>query len=103
MIDTTTLASLKRTINLHLRPIRVKLVRHDWMVNGGQREFRIGMVRPIAKVTTTDLAFGFSDTGLCRISHMRWPKAKDYRCTGPNGFEVRLDGDLWMGYEFCTG
>lgn len=97
MIDTTTLASLKRTIKPNMR---FKLVRHDWMIYA-KPEFRIGMIRPVESVTSVALAFGHSDTGLCRISHMRWPKAGDYRRTDNNGFEVRLDGDKWMGYELC--
>ena len=100
-IDTTTLTSLKRTIKPDMR---FALVRHDWVVRPLRKsEFRIGMIRPVESVTTVDLQFGHSDTGLCRISHMRWPSAADYRRTGPNGFEVRLGGDDWMGYELCTG
>jgi hypothetical protein len=103
-IDTTTLAALKRTIKPNMR---VKLVRHDWTVNGiGAPGFRVGMVRPVETVTTKYLTFGFSDSGLDRLSHMRWPAAKDYRrtdCNGCNGFEIRLggdDSDEWMGYQF---
>ena len=99
-IDTTTLTSLKRTIKPDMR---FKLVRHDWIVSNGPPEFRVGMIRPVESVTSVDLVFGFSDTGLERLSHMRWPSAADYRRTGPNGFEVRLTGDGWMGYELCTG
>ena len=99
-IDTTTLTSLKRTIKPDMR---FALVRHDWIVSPGAPGFQVGMVRPVEAVCATHIVFGHSDTGLCQLSHMRWPSAADYRRTGPNGFEVRLTGDGWMGYELCTG